>query len=99
TNWPWVGSTTVSGVVAAAGGGLDLVRADARTGLVLQREGIPLGQAVAIVSSLRYWTAFSTSSPDAPGEAVTAAPAARVSSGPRTNPGGWLPDGHFVFVR
>jgi hypothetical protein len=100
TNWTWIGST-VSGVVPGSGDGNDLIRADARTGQVLLRQHLAtdVGLSGATVSPLGYWASFSTSVPDFLGEAITVSPRARVSSGARTTPAGWLPDGRFVFVR
>jgi hypothetical protein len=101
TNWTWVGPTTVSGVVPGGGSNNELLRVDARTGQVLLRQqlGGDLGLIGTTVSPLGYWASFSTSVPDFAGEAITVSPQARISSGARTFPVGWLPDGRFVFLR
>jgi len=99
TQWAWLDAGTVAGV-AQSKDGAQIVRADARTGQIQRRTTIPnMPNAIGTVSPNGDWVGFSTAVPDAPGEAVTASATARVSSGPRTTPAGWLPDGRFVFVR
>ena len=102
TNWTWTSSSTLSGIVPReTTSGFQLLRVDARTGAVVLRDDIAgdLGLGGSTVSPLGYWASFSTSVPDFAGEAVTVSPRARVSSGERTFPVGWLPDGRFVFIR
>jgi hypothetical protein len=102
TTWTWTDLTTVSGVTAGSGGGAELWRANARTGQLLQRQALSnvQTQSGAVASPRGDWVSFSTSVPDFFGEAVTASTSgARVSSGPQTQPAGWLPYGRFVFIR
>jgi len=102
TNWTWTSSSTLSGIMPRESTlGFQLVRVDARSGAVVLRDDIggDLGLGGWTVSPLGYWASFSTSVPDFAGEAVTVSPRARVSSGERTVPVGWLPDGRFVFTR
>ena len=99
SNWTWLDATTLGGVSPQQSGGRDLMQVDARTGQVLKRDPIPGAGAGATVSPKGDWIAFSTSAPDAPGEAVTASKTQMIASGPRTFPAGWLPDGQFVFIR
>jgi len=98
--WTWLDAGTVAAVVPVANDGMDLVRADAHTGQVLKRDAIIAWPFGSTVSPKGDWIAFSTNAADAPNyEAVTASTTERVSSGRRTTPAGWLPDGRFVFVR
>jgi hypothetical protein len=102
TNWTWVGSATLSGIVPKeTTSGFELLRVDAKSGQVVLRDQIDgdLGLGGSTVSPLGYWASFSTSVPDFLGEAITVSPQGRVSSGPRTIPAGWLPDGRLVFIR
>jgi hypothetical protein len=102
TNWTWVSASTLSGIVPReTTSGSQLLRVDARIGAVVLRDDIggDLGLIGTTVSPLGYWASFSTSVPDFFGEAVTVSPQGRVSSGERTFPVGWLPDGRFVFLR
>jgi len=101
-NWTWTSSSTLSAIVPReTTSGADLIRVDARGGQVVLRDPIggDLGMSGSSVSPLGYWASYSTSVPDFLGEAVTVSPQGRVSSGARTTPAGWLPDGRFVFVR
>ena len=101
-NWTWTSSSTLSAIVPReTTSGADLIRVDARGGQVVLRDPIggDLGMSGSRVSPLGYWASFSTSVPDHPGEAITVSPHGQVSSGERTTPAGWLPDGRFVFVR
>ncbi len=97
--WTWLDAGTLSGPLPQPNGGRDLVKVAARSGQLLSRDSIASGGAAPTVSPNGDWIAYSTSSPDAPGEAVTASKTQMVASGPRTHPAGWLPDGEFVFVR
>jgi hypothetical protein len=102
TNWTWISATTLSGIVPReTTSGFQLLRVDAKIGSVVLRDDIAgdLGLSGSTVSPLGYWASYSTSVPDFFGEAVTVSPQGRVSSGERTFPVGWLPDGRFVFIR
>lgn len=99
SSWTWLDATTVGGALPATSTGQELVRVDAHTGQILQHDAIANPGAGAVVSPKGDWIAYSTSAPDAPGEAVTASKSQMVASGPRTHPAGWLPDGQFAFVR
>jgi len=95
--WTWLDAGSLGGV--ATTNGLELVRVDARTGMVLKRDPIKGEGAQPTVSPTGDWGAYSTSSPDAPGQAITASKSVAIASGPLTHPAGWLPDGRFVFSR
>jgi hypothetical protein len=102
TSWTWTDPITVSGIAPGAGGGVDLLRANARTGQLVQRRALANveTQSGAIASPRGDWVSFSTSVPDFLGEAVTVSVSgSRVGSGPQTHPVGWLPDGRFAFIR
>lgn len=97
--WTWLDAGTLGAAVANRDG-LELVKVDARSGQVLKRDPIGgLGWSGSTVGPAGDWVGYSTSSPDAPGQAVTASPSQTVASGPLTHPSGWLPDGRFVFTR
>jgi hypothetical protein len=98
TFWTWTDPDTVSGVAPNASGTFELLRANARTGQVVQRQ--PVSTGYGVVSPRGDWISISTSVPDFVGEAVTVSlTGTRVSSGPQTRPAGWLPDGRVVFIR
>ena len=99
STWTWLDATTLGAASPQLSDGRDLIQVDARTGQLLKRDPIPGAGAGATVSPTGSWVAFSTSVPDAPGEAVTASKTQLIASGPRTYPAGWLPDGQFVFIR
>ena len=100
TNWTWLDAATLTGVILTTNNNVDLVRVDARSGQIQKREPLgAIGMSGAVVSPTGDWVAFSTAVPDSPGEAITLSPTQRVTSGPRTFPAGWLPDGRFVFIR
>ena len=97
TTWTWLDDGSLGAV--ATSNGLELIRVDARTGTVLKRDPIKGDGAQPTVSPTGDWGAYSTSSPDAPGQAITASKSVAIASGPLTHPAGWLPDGRFVFSR
>jgi hypothetical protein len=98
TFWTWTDLDTVSGVAPNASGNFELLRVNAHTGAIVQRR--PVSTGYGTVSPLGEWMLISTSVPDFEGEAITVSPSgARVSSGPRTRPAGWLPEGRVVFIR
>ena len=100
TYWTWLDASTLSGVVQTTNNNVELVRVDARSGQIQKREALgAIGMSGATVSPKGDWVGFSTAVPDSPGEAITLSPTQRVSSGPRTFPAGWLPDGRFIFIR
>jgi hypothetical protein len=95
--WTWLDAGSLGGV--ATTNGLELVQVNAHTGMVLKRDPIKGEGAQPTVSPTGDWGAYSTSSPDAPGQAITASKSVAIASGPLTHPAGWLPDGRFVFSR
>jgi hypothetical protein len=95
--WTWLDAGSLGAV--ATSNGFELIRVDARTGMVLKRDAIKGEGSQPTVSPTGDWAAYSTSVPDAPGQAVTASKSATIASGPLTHPAGWLPDGRFVFSR
>ena len=97
--WTWLDATTLGAALSVTSNAQELITVNARTGQVLKRDEIASAGAGAVVSPRGEWIAFSTSSPDAAGQAVTASKSQVVASGPRTHPAGWLPDGRFAFVR
>jgi hypothetical protein len=92
-------AVTLSAPLQQPNGGRDLIRVDARTGQILKRDSIASAGSMPVVSPTGEWISYSTSAPDAPGEAVTASKTLMIASGPRTYPVGWLPDGQFAFLR
>src|SRR6185436_11133636 len=94
-SWTWLDDGSLGAV--ATSNGFELIRVDARSGTVLQRDAIEGEGSQPTVGPKGDWAAYSTSVPDAPGQAVTASKIVAIASGTLTHPAGWLADGRFVF--